>query len=136
MVEKEIKIIDRWIKDEFTFDDFLENEEEEKKKENEIKIYRQNKNVLKYNSAISLDPYLALNEDEKDKFINTLIHGGLSKDKDISKIPEDKIKQGIEVEMEHVDKDSIYAEAIAKKIACDHLFEDLNYYNKLAKIEK
>jgi uncharacterized protein YqgV (UPF0045/DUF77 family) len=43
----------------------------------------------------------------------------------------EKIKQGIEVELEHTtDKN------IAREIATDHLWEDLDYYEKLSKIEK
>ena len=42
-----------------------------------------------------------------------------------------KLDAGIKVEMEHTtDRE------IAKEIACDHLWEDLEYYTKLAKIEK
>jgi len=42
-----------------------------------------------------------------------------------------QLKKGIKVEMEHTtDKN------IAREIATDHLWEDLDYYDKLAKIEK
>jgi predicted GNAT family acetyltransferase len=39
-------------------------------------------------------------------------------------------KKGIQIEMEHTDKESV-----AREIARDHLFEDPKYYTKLAKIE-
>jgi hypothetical protein len=42
-----------------------------------------------------------------------------------------QLKKGINVEVEHTKNHST-----AKKIAMDHLFEDPNYYNNLAKIEK
>lgn len=43
----------------------------------------------------------------------------------------EKIKQGMKVELEHTtDKN------IAREIATDHLWEDLDYYEKLAKMEK
>ncbi len=41
------------------------------------------------------------------------------------------LDKGIKVEMEHTDDPQI-----AEKIAKDHLWEDLDYYDKLAKIEK
>jgi hypothetical protein len=44
---------------------------------------------------------------------------------------EHQLTKGIKIEMEHTD-----SKKIAKEIAMDHLFEDPNYYNKLAKIEK
>lgn len=42
-----------------------------------------------------------------------------------------KLVDGIKEEMEHTDEISV-----AKEIAMDHLFQDLNYYDKLKKIEK
>jgi hypothetical protein len=44
---------------------------------------------------------------------------------------ERQLKKGIKVEMEHTDN-----KKIAKEIAMDHLTEDPNYYNKLAKIHR
>jgi hypothetical protein len=46
------------------------------------------------------------------------------------KIFNSKLKEGIKTEMEHTTSSSI-----AKEIAMDHLWEDLNYYDKLKKIE-
>lgn len=42
----------------------------------------------------------------------------------------DKIKQGVKIEMEHTT-----SKDIAIEIASDHLWEDIDYYDKLAKIE-
>lgn len=42
-----------------------------------------------------------------------------------------KIVDGIKEEMEHTDEINV-----AKEIAMDHLFQDLNYYDKLKKVEK
>lgn len=69
------------------------------------------------------------------QFVSALLSGGLSFEKDISHISDDKIKQGIEVEMEHVDKNNPFSIFIARKIEIDHLIEDIDYYDKLAKIE-
>jgi hypothetical protein len=88
-----------------------------------VKIYRNNKNSM------------PINEKQKDQFIAALMQGGLSKDKDISNISEEKIIKGIVVEMEHVDKNNPFSEIIARKIVIDHLVEDINYYEKLAKME-
>lgn len=56
--------------------------------------------------------------------------GGLADDKSPEDFPADKVKQGIEVELEHTDDP-----AIALEITMDHLTEDIDYYNKLAKVE-
>jgi len=46
-------------------------------------------------------------------------------------IAKEALKNGITVEMEHTsDKD------LAKEIAMDHLYEDINYYDKLKIIER
>lgn len=42
-----------------------------------------------------------------------------------------QLKKGIKVELEHTTSRSV-----AEEIAMDHLWEDLKYYTKLAKIEK
>lgn len=42
-----------------------------------------------------------------------------------------ELKKGIKVEMEHTNKHSV-----AKEIALDHLGEKLDYYTRLAKVEK
>ena len=70
-----------------------------------------------------------------------LIEGGLADHKTLQYLAKrhnvdmkelrNQLKKGMTVEMEHTNKKSI-----AKEIAMDHLFEDPNYYNKLAKIEK
>jgi hypothetical protein len=48
-----------------------------------------------------------------------------------AKIAEKELMRGINVEMEHTT-----SAEVAKEIALDHLFEDIYYYQKLAKIEK
>jgi len=102
-----------------------------------IKIHKKNNNVKVYkNRQISADPYLSMTENDKDLFINAIMNGGFSKGKDISSLPEEMIKNGADVEMEHVEKGNPFSSTIARKIAIDHLFEDLNYYEKLAKMEK
>jgi hypothetical protein len=50
-------------------------------------------------------------------------------------LPLDKIRAGIEVEMEHIDSVSGNMDTIVK-IALDHLKEDINYYDKLREVEK
>lgn len=47
-----------------------------------------------------------------------------------------ELKMGIEVEYEHVDKDSPYGKKMAERIALDHLAEFGDYYTRLAKMEK
>ena len=42
-----------------------------------------------------------------------------------------RLNQGIRIEKEHTTDNNI-----AREIATDHLWEDLDYYTKLAKIEK
>lgn len=59
-----------------------------------------------------------------------LIHGGLADNKSPSDFDEDAIKQGIKVEMEHTDNPMV-----AREIAMDHLTEDPEYYDKLARME-
>jgi hypothetical protein len=49
---------------------------------------------------------------------------------DIEKKIKTQLNKGIKVEMEHTDN-----KKIAKKIAMDHLIEDIDYYTKLEKIE-
>jgi len=74
------------------------------------------------------------------KIKEDVIAGGLSKEKSLSEFAtkynvsvdeiKNKIKEGAKVELEHTtDK------RIAVEIAKDHIWEDLNYYAKLSKIE-
>jgi hypothetical protein len=67
------------------------------------------------------------------KFYDTIMQGGLSVGKE--DFPEDQLRKGIEVEKEHIDVNSPYAEMIAEKISKDHLSELDDYYDKLAMIE-
>lgn len=53
------------------------------------------------------------------------------KNKCSNDVVEKKLAAGIKIEMEHTTKKSV-----AREIALDHLGEDINYYEKLAKIEK
>jgi predicted DNA-binding protein YlxM (UPF0122 family) len=75
-----------------------------------------------------------------NKLSEDLIPGGLAKQKSLADIAEkynvsvdkikDKIKEGAKVELEHTtDK------RVAIEIAKDHIWEDLNYYQKLKTIE-
>jgi len=66
---------------------------------------------------------------ELDK--SDIIPGGLADKKEKSDFDPKKIKQGVEVELEHTDDP-----AIASEIAMDHLMEDQEYYHKLKTIEK
>lgn len=75
-------------------------------------------------------------EEKIYQLISGIVSGGLSAGKNISNIPEEKIKIGVEIELEHVDKNNPFAYLIARKIAIDHLIEDINYYEKLIKMEK
>jgi len=59
------------------------------------------------------------------------IPGGLAQGKKPSDFPKKKLDAGITVEMEHTT-----SRAIAQEIAMDHLVEDIDYYQKLKKIEK
>jgi len=69
----------------------------------------------------------------KNKTLDDIVKKNLQKGKSISLI-EKKVKselvKGVKVEMEHTDD-----KEVAKKIAMDHLYEDLEYYEKLKKIE-
>jgi hypothetical protein len=70
---------------------------------------------------------------KKNKTFDEIVKKNLKKGENIS-VVEKKLKseiiKGIKVEMEHTNN-----KEIAKKIAMDHLYEDLNYYKKLKKIE-
>ena len=69
------------------------------------------------------------------------IKGGLADNKSLDDIAEKhgvtldviatQLEEGIKVEMEHTD-----SKEQAEEIAKDHLFEDAEYYSKLAKVEK
>jgi hypothetical protein len=77
-------------------------------------------------------------EEEIYKLLSTFISGGKSVEQGFDKeVDEEQLKMGMEVELEHVNKESAYAKLIARKIALDHLaeFPDV-YYTKLAEIEK
>jgi len=63
-----------------------------------------------------------------------IIPGGLADDIPNSNFDKDKLKEGIEIELEHTSDKNI-AEEIAEEIAKDHLTEDKNYY-KLKILEK
>ncbi len=63
--------------------------------------------------------------------IHQAFEGGLSDGKKQSDFDEKELRQGIEVEKEHANDESI-----AARIAMDHLTEDPEYYDKLAKMEK
>ena len=56
--------------------------------------------------------------------------GGLADDKHPAEFPEEKLNQGVRVELEHVDDPNL-----ALEIAMDHLVENINYYDKLKTIE-
>jgi hypothetical protein len=77
-----------------------------------------------------------LSDQEKSEMLKAFFDGGLSAGKDLSNIPDDKIKQGMNIEFEHLEQGNKYASLIARKIAIDHLVEDINYYEKLKEIEK
>jgi len=69
----------------------------------------------------------------KNKTFDEIVKKNHKKGKDISLVEKkvkDAIIQGTKIEMEHTDN-----KQVAKKIAMDHLYEDLEYYNKLKKIE-
>lgn len=56
--------------------------------------------------------------------------GGLADDRHPREFPEEKLNQGVRVELEHTDDPTT-----ALEIVMDHLTEDINYYDKLAEIE-
>jgi hypothetical protein len=64
-----------------------------------------------------------------DDIVNKNIDKGEDRELIIKKI-KSQLSKGMKVEMEHTDD-----KEVAKKIAMDHLYEDLEYYNKLKKIE-
>ena len=68
-----------------------------------------------------------LNGLAKGKSLNTIA----KKHKTNVSVLKKQLSKGMNVEMEHTKKKSA-----AKKIAMDHLFEDPEYYTKLAKMEK
>ena len=77
------------------------------------------------------------------ELVCTFLCGGVSYDKKVTEkeVAPEALKMGIDVEYEHTDKKSPFAEIIAKKIALDHLAEtkDLKknpYYTYLAELEK
>lgn len=59
------------------------------------------------------------------------IPGGLADDKSPDDFPEEALKKGQKVELEHTDDPHM-----AMEIAEDHLTEDPDYYAKLAEMEK
>lgn len=68
-----------------------------------------------------------------DVTIDDIVKKNLQKGKTITQIEKkvkSKITIGTKVEMEHTDD-----KEVAKKIAMDHLYEDLEYYEKLNKVE-
>lgn len=72
------------------------------------------------------------------KILGGFLSGGKSKGFD-GKYDEEQLRMGIEVEQEHVVGSGLPEEimnAIAKKIAQDHLAEFPDYYTRLAKMEK
>lgn len=75
--------------------------------------------------------------DDLVDFYNTLINGGLSKIENTTERNVDikELRKGIEVEMEHVNKNSKFAKQIATKITLDHLTELPDYYTRLETIE-
>lgn len=61
------------------------------------------------------------------------VRGGLARKKGLkaSDVDPKKLAAGAKIEMEHTDD-----EKLARRIALDHLAEDINYYEKLKKVEK
>jgi hypothetical protein len=59
------------------------------------------------------------------------LHGGKADKIPTSAFPAKKVAQGASVEKEHTS-----SKTLAKEIARDHLTEDMNYYEKLRKMEK
>jgi uncharacterized protein DUF5661 len=59
------------------------------------------------------------------------VPGGLAARRHPSDFPFEKLVRGTLVEMEHTSD-----RKVAMEIAMDHLVEDLDYYEKLAKVEK
>lgn len=64
------------------------------------------------------------------KYLSEQIPGGLAEGKPDYKFDPEELYKGTQVELEHTDDYEI-----AKEIAKDHLVEDKNYYDKLARIE-
>lgn len=85
-------------------------------------------NILKYLIEKSLKK-----NSIKNKTFDDIVKKNLRKGSDVESIKEkvkSSIVKGTKVEMEHTNN-----KEVAKKIAMDHLFEDLEYYEKLKKIE-
>ena len=59
------------------------------------------------------------------------IPGGLADERTPEDFDPEALAKGIKVEMEHTDDP-----VLAREIAMDHLTEDKEYYDKLAKMEK
>jgi len=84
-----------------------------------------------------------INEHELENIIygilSTFISGGEANKKGLTadKANQEQLKMGIEVEYEHVDKNSPYADMIAERISLDHLAElPDDYYTLLDEMEK
>ncbi len=73
-----------------------------------------------------------INESEGIDFVKDFINQGRAKEKGITEKDVDpkELERGIKVEYEHTTN-----EAIAKRIALDHLAECDNYYTKLKEME-
>jgi len=103
-----------------------------------------NKEIQKSFSQIKLNPDTMKdllnykNEFREEKLSNNVTFNDLVKKNlkkgvdpsDVEKKIKKQLSKGIKVEMEHTSNKNI-----AKKIAMDHLIEDINYYIKLEKIE-
>lgn len=102
--------------------------------------------VKSYQNGLIKDEEFSIIQKDLEYFIPNIekaekIEGGLSDGKTLEEIAkkhkveikhiQEQLKIGIKVEKEHTDDESK-----AKEIATDHLVEDVDYYTKLAKMEK
>jgi hypothetical protein len=84
---------------------------------------------------------LNLSPDELEKeiyeMLSTFTSGGYAKEHGFTEKDADseQLEAGINVEYEHLNKESKYADSLSRRIALDHLAEMPDYYTELAKME-
>ena len=76
-------------------------------------------------------------EQEIYELLSTFTSGGFAKEKGFKEEDADpkELKMGVDIEHEHLNKESKYAKFLAKRTTLDHLAEIPDYNSKLAKME-
>lgn len=92
---------------------------------------RPKNNEFDFHCTIAVQRKHVLKPGDVTKVSADLLPGGKADDKTNADFPDDLLNDGAEHEKEHTD-----SQEVAEEIARDHLEEDLDYYEKLEKVEK